>query len=124
MQPHHPLFIDRSLSISHPYSGGNFLGFQYFWSVLSVASSQTTKIQGYKDANSLYAFKSRGFGGEIGVDSHPSRQYRHAYKYSGVGLIHIKNLDLIPSRVEGVFPPETQQWSTVTRLLIFHHTGQ
>ena len=33
----------------------------------SVASSQTTKIQGYKDADALYAFKSRGFGGEIGV---------------------------------------------------------
>ena len=24
-----------------------------------------TKIQRYKDANALYAFKSRGFGGEI-----------------------------------------------------------
>ena len=33
----------------------------------SVASSQTTKIQGYKDADALYAFKSGGFGGEIGL---------------------------------------------------------
>ena len=28
--PTHPLSSDRSLLISHPYSGGNFLGFQYF----------------------------------------------------------------------------------------------
>ena len=45
-------------------------------------------------ADALYAFKGRGFGGEAGLDSHPSRQYRHAYEAKTAVAICLFELSL------------------------------